>query len=1046
MSIARGPVNRPVLTSIAFFIVIVVGVVSLSRLAIDLMPEITYPTISVVTSYSGVGPQEMEELVTRPIEEALAAVQGVEEITSTSSEGSSVVRASFAWGKDLDVATNDIRDRVDRVLGRLPEDAARPMIRKFDLSAFPILIAGVASNMDPLALRQLVEDQVKYRLERVPGVAAVDIWGGLSREVHVELQADQLKALGLSPESVLAALRSENTNVPAGLVDRGNAEVLVRTQGEYTTLREIENTVVTIRQGTPVQIRDLARVTDSYQEVRQLIRIDGRPGLRISVNKQSGVNTVSVADAVHQEITRINRDLPQLQLISLVDTSTYIRQSISNVGTAAAVGGLLAVVILFLFLRNVSSTLIIATAIPISVLATFALMYFGGFTLNLITFGGLALGIGMLLDSSIVVLENIYRHREGGSPPRAAVLDGTSEVGAAILASTLTTVVVFVPVVFMRGMSGIMFQQMAYVVSFSLLCSLVVALTLIPMLCSRYLHPRQAGEGRAASRVQRLYDASEAAFRRVEARYSRLLRWSLGHRRTVVLTAAGLFVVSVVLVRYIGVELMPAADEGEVRVNLEMAVGTRMEVVDQAARAVEAVVRREVPEMVRMLTRVGGGGWWASGGHTAQVQVTVGPRSQRHRSSEEIANDLRAKLGGLPGVTIRSRAGQGLFILRMGSGGGDEVNVEVRGYDLATAQELAARVEQVIRDVPGVTDTDISRDEGSPEQVIHIDRQKAADLGLTVTRIGEALQTAVGGTQASYYRERGKQYRILVRLSEEDRRSLDDLLDLTVVNSRGEPVILRNVVAAAPREGPVRLERKDQERIITVSANFTGRDMGSVIADMRERLRSVPVPQDFAITFGGDYEEQQEAFGELLMGFALALLLVYLVMAGQFESFRDPLVVLFSIPMALTGVVVTMILTGTIFSMQAFIGCILLLGIVVNNAILLVDYTNQLRRRHGMGLTEAVRTAGSRRLRPILMTTLTTVLGLTPLAFGLGEGGEAQAPLARVVIGGLSSSTLITLVLIPVMYSVFEQRLSGRPRQAEERPTPVAEPEPEAVA
>jgi HAE1 family hydrophobic/amphiphilic exporter-1 len=494
-----------------------------------------------------------------------------------------------------------------------------------------------------------------------------------------------------------------------------------------------------------------------------------------------------------------------------------------------------------------------------------------------------------------------------------------------------------------------------------------------------------------------------------------------------------LFVISVFLVRFIGVELMPAADEGEVRVSLEMAVGTRLEIVDQATQTVERIVRQEVPELTSMLARVAGGGGFGSagGGHTAEVRITLVPQKDRQRSSEQVANDLRKKLMGLPGVTIRTRAGQGLFILRMGSSQGDNVNIEIRGYDLKVAHELAQRVEQIVQKVRGITDTKISREEGSPEQIIRIDRQKAADLGLSVVRIGNTLQTAIGGTQASYYREGGKEYRILVRLSEEDRRNLADLLDLTVVNSRGEPVILRNVVDAVPQEGPVRIERKDQERIIAVNANFTGRDMGSIVSDIQKQLRSVPIPKDFAIIFGGDYEEQQKAFRELMFGFILAIFLVYMVMAGQFESWRDPFVILFSIPMALVGIALTMILTGTIFSLQAFIGCIMLAGIVVNNAILLVDYTNQMRRNEGMSLMDAITISGSRRLRPILMTTLTTVLGLLPLSFGLGEGGESQAPLARVVIGGLTSSTIITLVLIPVVYSIFEQKLFAKKNKDE---------------
>jgi len=1022
MSIARGPVNRPILTFVIYLIVITLGIVSLSRLSIDLMPEITYPTISVITNYGNVGPQEMEELITRPIEEALAAVQGVEEITSTSTEGRSLVRVSFTWGTDLDVAANDIRDRIDRVLSRLPEDIERPMIRKFDLSAFPIAIIGISSNLNPVDLRLLVEDQVKYRLERVSGVAAIDIFGGLSREIHVDLRADQLKALGLSTEAIIAALSNENQNIPAGLYDKGNLEVLIRTQGEYQTLDEIRQTVITIRQGTPIQIKDVADVNDSWEEVRQMVRINGKPGLRISVSKQSGANTVTVAKAVKQEIARINRDIPQLQLVPLIDTSKYIQQSINNVGRATFLGGILAIIVLFLFLRNLSSTVIIATAIPISIIATFGVMYFGGLTLNIITFGGLALGIGMLVDSSIVVLENVYRHREQGETAVTSALIGTNEVWSAILASILTTVVVFFPVVFLRGMSGIMFQQMAYVVSFSLLCSLIVSLTLIPMLSSRFLRYQPIEHYNGENRLHKIYAFSEGTFRRVEEQYSQMLGWALDHRKTVVFSAVGLFIISVLLVRFIGVELMPAADEGEVRVELEMAVGTRLEIVDRASQMVEDIVRQEVPEIESILTRAGGGGYRSRGGHTAEIRISLVPQDKRNRSSEQIANDLRKKLSELPGVNIRTRPGQGLFLLRMGSSTTDNVSVEVRGYDLTVAHELSQKVEQIISQVPGITDTDISREEGSPEQIIRIDRQKAADLGLSVSRIGDALQTAIGGTPASYFREAGKEYRILVRLSEVDRKDLTDLLDLTVVNNRGEPVILRNVLTNAPREGPVRIERKDQERVIMINANFTGRDMGSIISDIRKGLRTVPVPRDFAIIFGGDYEEQQKSFRELMFGFILAIFLVYLVMTGQFESFRDPFVVLFAIPMALIGVVVTLILTGTIFSMQAFIGCIILAGIVVNNAILLVDYTNQLRRNEQMSLMEAIRLAGKRRLRPILMTTTTTALGLLPLSFGLGEGGEAQAPLARVVIGGLLSSTLITLVLIPVIYSIFEQR------------------------
>ncbi|MDP2983211.1 MAG: efflux RND transporter permease subunit [Candidatus Latescibacter sp.] len=1031
MNISEGSVHRPILTFIIFLTIVTLGMVSFSRLSIDLMPEVTYPTISVVTTYENVGPEEMEEMITRPIEETLASVQGVQEMTSTSNQGSSQVRVSFIWGSDLDSAANDIRDRIDRVMGRLPEDVTRPMIRKFDISMMPIVTLGISSSMNPRDLRQFVEDEVIYRLERVPGVAAATTRGGLLREIHVELHSDQMKALGLSTDIILSSLNSENSNIPAGLYQKGNLDVLVRTQGEYQSLDEVRNTVIATKGGAPIRVMDVADVIDSWQEVRSFDRIDGQPGLRVSVNKQSGTNTVKVAQAIMEEVTRINRDLPQIQVIPTMDTSIYIKRSIANLGEAAMMGGILAIIILFLFLRNISTTAIVAVAVPISIIATFGLMYFGGFTLNVMTLGGLSLGVGMLMDNSIVVLENIHRHRENGLPPVKAALTGTSEVWSAIMAGTLTHIVVFFPVVFMQGISGIMFKQMAYVVSFSMVCSLVVATTLVPMLSSKFVKYQIPDESRKKGGLQKVYAVSEQTFRRVEQAYGRALRWALGNKKTVLIICGALFMISLFLVRYVGVELMPQADESEVTVNLEMAVGTRPNIINEITMTAEDIIRKNVPERRVMVTRVGGGGGYgsSSGPQTADITIGTVPKSERKRSSEQIAADLRKQLYGLPGVVVRTRAGQGLFMLRMGSSSSDAVSVEVRGYDLKTAGDFAKEVDEAVRQVPGITDTRISREEGSPEQIIRIDRQKAADLGLTVSRIGNSLQTAVGGTRASYFRESGKEYNILVRLSEPDRKNLSDILDLTVLNSRGEPVILRNVVNTTPREGPVRIERKNQERIITINANFTGRDMGSVITDIWKQVHTLPWPKDFVVQFGGDYEQQQKAFNELMFAFLLALFLVYMVMAGQFESFRDPFIILFAVPMALIGITVTMIASGTIFSMNAFIGCIMLAGIVTNNSILLVHYANILRRRDGMEVMEAICLSGSRRLRPILMTTTVTVLGLTPLALGLGEGGEAQSPMARVVVGGLTSSALITLFLVPVVYYLFESRASKKKKE-----------------
>ena len=1020
MKLSQFAVHHPIFTVMIFLIVIILGFISFTRLPIDLMPDITYPTLSLSTSYGNASPEEIEELITRPIEEAMAAVPGVEEISSTSSEGRSSVRISFAWGIDLEEASNDIRDRLDRILPSLPEDIDRPRLRKFDPASFPILIMGASSDLDPIQTRRIIDDQIKYRIERVPGVASLDIWGGLEREIHVNLEPDKIKALGLPLDMILNKIRSENVDVPAGTIERGNYEVLIRTPGVYTNLDEIRNTVVAIRDGVPIQIKEIATVEDSWQKITRIVRVNGKAGIRLSISKQSGKNTVEVAQAVLEELKQVQQDIPQITLTPIIDSSKYIQNAISNVGRAALYGGLLAVLVLLFFLRSFRSTTVIATAIPISIIATFALIYFGGFTLNIMTLGGLALGIGMLVDNAIVVLENIYRFQESGEEPVKAAINGTGEVTSAIIASTLTTLAVFLPLIFLRGMSGIMFKQLSYVIAFALLCSLVVALTLVPMLSSKVLRVTKLANSTKQSLGLRLYTISGKFFINLENKYKELLHYSLNHRLLVLGIAFFLFIGSLSLARLVGNEFMPAADEGEVRVSGEMEIGTRLGVMEEKFDTIAAIVRKEVPEIESMVESMGGSSFRGTGSHVGEMRISLVPQSKRSRSSEDISADLRQKLIGIPGVIMRIRAGQGFFLLRMGTSGGDQVQIEIRGYELETSDVLAKQVAAITERVDGVTDARISREIGTPEEIIVIDRLKAADMKLTVSQIANTLQTFLTGTRASNYRETGDEFWIRVKVKDAEKMSLDDILDLTLTNSDGQPVMLRNVVSVQPRRGPVMIQRKDQERIVTVSANISGRDMGSIISDIREGLRTLPVPRGFIILFAGDYEEQQKAFRELFLGLILALMLVYMVMASLYESLRDPFVVMFSIPLAAIGVILILFLTNTTFNVQSYIGCIMLGGIVVNNAILLVDYTNLLRRRDKMPIREAIEEAGRRRLRPILITATTTIFALLPLALGLNEGGEAQAPMARAVIGGLLSSTLITLVIVPVMYSVFE--------------------------
>lgn len=1030
MSLPEFSIKRPIFTVMIMLAIIAIGLVSVSRLPIDLMPEITFPTLNISTSYENTGPEEIEQLITRPIEEAMSAVPGVEEVFSISSEGSSTVRVMFSWGTDLDAAADDVRERLDRVIPRLPEDVNRPTLRKFDPAQFPILMLGVVSNLDPIQTRRIIDEQISYRIERVPGVASVDIWGGLQREIQVNLYPDKIKALGLPLDLIITKIRQENVDLPAGLIEKGNYEILVRIPGVYTSLDEIKETVVAIREGVPIKLREIASVEDTHQKITRIVRINGKPGTRIAINKQSGKNTVRVAEGVLKEVERISQDIPQIQLIPVSNSSQYIKRAINNVSNAALYGGILAVFVLLFFLTSIRSTLVIATAIPISIIATFALIYFGGFTLNIMTLGGLALGIGMLVDNAIVVLENIYRLQESGVLPRKAAVLGSQEVQAAIIASTLTTLAVFLPMVFIRGMSGIMFKQLAYVVSFALLCSLFVALTLVPMLSSRVLRPAPATNPHPKNSIGKMVVLIRRFFRNLENGYRRLLHYALDHRLTVLGITAALLLGSIALARLVGSEFMPSTDEGEARVTVEMEVGTRLGIMDEKFQQIAAIIRQEVPELESIEEGIGGGGWRGTS-NTGNITLKLKPKSQRSRSSEAIASDLRRKLAGIPGVIIRTRASGGQMMFGMRGGGGQErVQVEIRGYDLDVAEALAQQVKKVVENVKGITDVRLSREAGKPEELFLIDRHAAADMKLSVSQIGRTIQTILTGTQASMYREGGYEFRILVKVKDAERLDIDDLLDMTLTNAEGEPVSLRNVVNVQPRRGPMRIERRDRERVLTISAEIADRDLGSIIGDIREGLRSIPIPRNFSVAFTGDYEERQKAFRELLVSIILAISLVYMIMAMLYESVRDPFIVMFSVPLAAIGVILMLFLTGTTFNVQSYIGCIMLGGIVVNNAILLVDYTNLLRHRDKMPVRQAIEEAGRRRLRPILMTALTTIIAMIPLSLGLGEGGEAQAPLARAVVGGLMSSTLITLVVVPVVYSLFEGLREKRRQEA----------------
>jgi HAE1 family hydrophobic/amphiphilic exporter-1 len=1010
MNLPEFSIRRPVTVLMASLVAILLGGIAFVEIPVDLMPEVVYPTISVRAEYPGVAPEEMETLVVRPLEEAFAAAPGVEEIDSSIYEGEVYVRVRFEYGANMDEAANEMRTRLDRRRRYLPEDMEPPTMYKYDSAQYPILYLTVsADDMDGKQLRHFVEKQLQYRLERSPGVAAFSIRGGLRREIHVDLDLKKLRALELPIATVVQIVRQENINRPVGPMDEGRFEVLLRTKGEYQNLEQIRGLVVATRNRVPVYLRDIATVEDSHEELRELVSVDGNPAIRMYVYKQSGANTVEVSQALWKEVDKILVDYPNLRIEKTRDSADFINASIENVQNATLQGAGLAILVLIFFLRSFSTTMIIGVAIPISVISTFALMYFNGFTLNTVSFGGLALGVGMLVDNAIVVLENIYRHREDGKDRYQAALDGSKEVATAITASTLTTIAVFVPVLFIGGMSAETFKQLAYVVSFALLCSLIVALTVAPALCSRFLG------GRAAD--------SDKGFQGWMARqYGEVIDWSLSHRAIVVLASVASFCVALYLVPFIGVELQPEVDEGELRVNVELEPGTRVEVTDALMNRLLGIARDNVPEIETVMLTSGGGSSSSggSGGHMGEMRIQLKDRAERNRSAADIASLLRPMLQVQPGMMVRTRISSGMFSRRGGDEAGDRLAIQIRGHDMEAGMEYAKQVRDAMARIPGIAEPQISQRPGMPEMLILVDRPRAASMGLNVSEIADALETAIGGRRTSMFREDGDEYNILVRLREEDRVALNQISDVPLSTPVGRTIPAESVVQLRRQEGPTFINRIDQQRIITVTGSLDDRDLGSVVADMETALRQIPRPDGFDIVFGGEYEEQQEAFRELTFASLLAIVLVYMVMASQFESLRDPLIILFSVPLSAIGVVLALLLTETTFNMQAFLGVIILVGIVVNNAIVLVDYTNLLLREHGMELRQAVITAGSRRLRPILMTTITTVLGLGPMAMGVGEGSELQAPLARTVIGGLTASTLITLVFIPVVFHMFE--------------------------
>ncbi|WXR62313.1 efflux RND transporter permease subunit [Peptostreptococcaceae bacterium AGR-M142] len=1017
MKISKVSVNRPVTTFMFMLIALLIGFVSLNLLPINLYPDIEVPVALVSTNYSGAGPEEIETLITKPIEKSVSSVSDLKAVTSYSREGNSIVVVEFEYGTDMDFAALEMREKVDLVKGLLPDDASSPLVLKIDPNAQPIIKLGVSSDLEIYELQQIIEDELQSRLERIEGVASVDISGGEQQEVKIEIDQEKLNGYNLSLNELMSAIRSENLNLPGGNVKKGEKEVLVRAIGEFENIDEIKNLPIALRDSNIIRLSDLGEVSLGFKEKDTISRLNNKNSIAINITKQSIANTVKVSENVLKEVEQIKRDYNNLEITIGLDQAEFINKSIENVSNTALMGGILAVVVLYLFLRNIRSTLIVGIAIPVSIIATFALMYFGGLSINLISLGGLALGIGMLVDNSIVVLENIYRFREEGYDAKEASIEGASEVTMAVFASTMTTVAVFLPIVFVEGFTAIIFKQLSFAVVFSLLASLVVAITIVPMLSFKIL---KVGEVKKRSHsgfgIGKLLDLFDVFIKFLDRKYEKILNFVLRKRKTTVFIALLIFVVSIVSVGMVGGEFFPSEDEGQLSITVEMPFGTSLEDSNEVAKKVEAIVDK-IEEKEKVFTNVGSSsGFSRSAGNKSQIDVMLVDLKDRKRGTKEIVNELRPELEKIPGAKISVAASSS-----MGGGGpaSADIEIELKGDDLDTLKKISYDFVEIVKSVEGTSEVKSDTEDGDPEARIVLNRNSASYYGVTASMLASTIETSIEGKNITTFKTDGDEIDVNLSINDKVKDSIESIKQILITTTKGEKIPVSQIATIEYGNSPTQIARINQTRVVTISSQLSNRDLRSVTQDIEEKLENYNIPNGYSYKFSGSQEDMAEAFSSLLIALVLSIIIVYMILASQFESLIHPFTVMLSVPFALSGGFIALFITGRSLSVPAFIGVIMLSGIVVNNAIVLVDYINKLRER-GYERKEAIIKAGFTRFRPILMTTMTTILGLLPLALGIGDGAATQAPMATVVIGGLLLSTLLTLAFIPVVYSIFD--------------------------
>ncbi len=1019
MNLPKMAVGRPVFTVMVFSAVIVLGLISFSQLEIDLFPDIEYPSVSVVTHYPGAGPAEIEELITRPVEEAVRGVEYVDRVESLSQENQSSVTLSLEWGSDLDAAMNDIRASVAPLGEELPDEASDPMVHRFDIDSFPILHLTLGGTLSEPELRQIAEERLEPRLEGGSGVASVTTHGGGHRQFQVEFDTHQMVSHQVSAAEIQQALMQENQVLPAGELGRLDQTLSVRVMAEAQEVEELSRITVAHREVAgederrAIRVGDVAEVVDGFADSQALVRINGENGMLAAVANESGTNVVEVAEAVREEAAAISGEYGESIEIGVVgDFSEYIEASIANVQDAVLLGALLAILVLMCFLRSLRSVLIVAVSIPISIVGIFTLMHHYSVSLNLISFGGIALGVGLLVDNALVIIENIYRKYEGGASAEEAAVSGAAEVSGAIVASTVTTLVVFVPVIFLSGLVSVLYTEMAMVVSFALLFSLAAALTLIPMLAARWLPERSDGEQGTAMWPW---------MAPLEDWYGRVASKSLDHPWWVIAVVIAAMVASWQLFDELDRELMPQSDQSEVSISVHgLPESISLQRTEELVQRIEQQIPEHVPEMEVLHGIIH---------QHAHLTLTLASPGQRERSSQEVADGLNE--------VIRDQLAEGdvfahpsgtMGILQFLHGGGERLEVKVRGYDQETADELTHQAREIMQEVDGVVGAQATSDRRAGELRMELDHGKLATMPLGPSEVGSQVQAFLQQGLITTFREDGSEYGVITRVPRAQREGVENFMDNPIIMPGQGHVELGEVAELEAHPAPVQIHREDQGRVVTLTGFMEeGASLSAINEELRERFQAMDFPESFGVEVAGEDEETQEAFDSLLLGILLALSLVYLVMASQFESFLQPLYIMASIPVAGIGVVVMLWLTETTLNIQSLMGCVMLVGIVVNHAIVLVDYINLLRRQAGMGVREAVEVGARRRLRPILMTTVTTILALAPVALGLGEGADLQAPLAIAVIGGLSVSGGISLILIPVLYHRVEGWREGRP-------------------